>query len=81
MAYDFELNYFSTKIEKKLQLKNQLSIYPQITWSYPNIKFHHKKVINPHLDSESLSELKNSETGVSLELFLKLQTVSTDNIS
>ena len=42
-------------------VKNQISIYSEITW---HVNFHRqkkkeKKNTNPHLNSESLSELKN----------------------
>ena len=55
----------------KFQLKNRLSIYPEITWNYVNINFHHYKIKSLHLISESLCEMKSSETGISLKQFLK----------
>ena len=64
-------NYLSTKITWKFQLKNQLSIYPEITWNYPNINFHRWKIKNPHLNSKSLSKLEKSETEFILKQFLK----------
>ena len=40
---------------------------PENTWNYPNIKFQYYKIKHSHLNSESLSELENSETEVNLK--------------
>ena len=40
-----------------------------------NINFHHQKIKKPHLNSESLSELKYSETEVSYNQFPKKNDV------
>ena len=71
MTCEFGSNYLSTKIAWKFQLKKQLSIYSEVIWNYANISFHHSKIKNPHLNSESLTELKNFETEISLKRFLK----------
>ena len=55
----------------KFQLKNQLSIYPEITWNHVNINFHHYKIKNLQLISEFLCDMKSSETEISLKQFLK----------
>ena len=44
MPCEFKFNYFLMKIASKLQLKNKLSIYPEITSNYPKINFHIKKL-------------------------------------
>ena len=41
MPCEFKFNYLSMKIAWKFQLKNQLSIYPEITWNDPNVNFHY----------------------------------------
>ena len=41
------------------------------TWNYANIDHHYEKIKIPHLNSEFLSALKNSETEVSVKQFLK----------
>ena len=44
-----------------------------LTWNYlklSNLNFHYYKIKYPHLNSESLSELENSETEASLKQFL-----------
>ena len=37
----FRFNYLLMNIAWKFQLKNQLSIYPEISRNYPNINFHY----------------------------------------
>ena len=44
MSCEFRLNYLSMKIPWKRRLKNQLSIYPEITWNYPKKTFIIKKL-------------------------------------
>ena len=62
MPFEFVSNCLSTKITWKFQLKNQLLIYPEITWKYPNIK-----KFKTHLNCESLGELENPETEFSFK--------------
>ena len=52
---------------------------PGIIWNYANITFHHEKIKNPHLNFESLSELKNLETEVSPKRFLKKTAIYDKN--
>ena len=54
----------------EILIKKQLSIYPEIIWNYVNISFHYEKIKNPHLNFESLSELKNLENEINLKRFL-----------